>query len=73
MLSKYTNEHIIRIEKKLNQLTNQLRQSREEDDIMEPDLKKWKEKLQQMTQQLNKPSNVKMGLRQLVERQLITA
>jgi len=42
----------------LNKLTNQLKLSRQEDDIIEIDLEKWKEELQQMTEQFNKPSNI---------------
>jgi hypothetical protein len=60
LLVKHTNNNITDIEQKLNQLTNQIRLSREENDIIETDLQKWKEELQQMTEQLNKPSNIKI-------------
>jgi chromosome segregation ATPase len=60
LLVKYTNEHIIRIEQRLNKLTYQLKHSRDEDDIMETDFQKWKEELQQMTEQLNKPPNIEI-------------
>lgn len=60
LLVKYTSDHITRIEQNLNTLTNQLKHSREEDDIMETDLQNWKEELQQMTQQLNKPPNIEV-------------
>jgi hypothetical protein len=58
ILSKHTNEHINQIKEKLNQLTNQLRQSREEEDFTETNLQKWKEEIQLMTEQFNKPSNI---------------
>ena len=46
------------IEEKLNVLTDQLKSSRIEDDITENDLQIWKEELQQLTEQLTKPSNI---------------
>ena len=58
LLSNHVNENIIGSKKKLDQLTQQIKSSREDDDIMESDLQKWKEELQQITQQLNKPSNI---------------
>jgi chromosome segregation ATPase len=60
LLVKYTSEHIIRIGQRLNKLTEQLKHSRDEDDIMETDLHKWKEELQQMTEQLNKSPNIEI-------------
>ena len=41
---------------KLDQLTQQLRESREEDEIIEGDLHTWNEQLKQLTQQLNTPT-----------------
>ena len=35
-------KHINQIKEKLNQLTNQLKLSRNEDDLIETDLQKWK-------------------------------
>ena len=45
---------------KLDQLTQQFRESREEDEIIEGDLHRWNEQLKQLTQQLNTqtPSNI---------------
>jgi hypothetical protein len=54
----HTNKRINQIEEKLNKLTNQLRQNRQEDDIIEIDLQKWNEELKQMTEQFNKPLNI---------------
>ena len=62
LLSVHTDENIVPTKEKLDQLTQQLRRSREQDDIMEGDLQKWKEELQQITQQLNKPSNIAIQL-----------
>ena len=56
----HTNEHIDQTKEKLDKLANQLKHSRDEDDIIETDLQKWKEELQQMTQQFSKPSNIKI-------------
>jgi len=39
-------------------LTDQLRQSREEDDIIETDLQNWKEKFTELTEKLNNPSHI---------------
>lgn len=58
LLEKLTNEYVNQIGQNISQLTEELKRSREEDDIMETDLQKWKEELQQMTQQLNKPPNI---------------
>ena len=51
---------IHQIEAKLNQLTEQLRRSREEEDITENDLKKWKNEMTQLTEQFTRPSNVQI-------------
>jgi len=58
MLLKHTTKHINEIEVKLNKLTDQLRQSRQENDFVETDLRQWKEQLSQFTSELNKPSTV---------------
>jgi hypothetical protein len=60
LLVKHTNEHIIDIEQRLNKLNNQFRLRREEDNFIERDLQEWKKQLQQMTEQLNKPSHIKI-------------
>jgi hypothetical protein len=46
------------MEMKLNKLTNQLRQSREENDFIETDLDQWKEELKQLSNELAKQSNI---------------
>jgi DNA repair exonuclease SbcCD ATPase subunit len=56
-------QHITRydineMEMKLNKLTNQLRQSREENDFIETDLDQWKEELKQLSNELAKQSNI---------------
>jgi hypothetical protein len=58
VLVKHTAKHITQLEDKLNELTNQLRQSREENDIIETDLDRWKDELTQLTEQLIKPPNI---------------
>jgi len=55
---KNTNEYIHQIEKKLNELTNQLRESREENDFNEINLHQFQEQLDRLTEELSKPSNI---------------
>jgi chromosome segregation ATPase len=55
---KHTTEHIRELETKLNKLTEQLRQSREENDFFETDLCRWNDELARLTQELAKPSNI---------------
>jgi sugar lactone lactonase YvrE len=64
LLITYTNEHVIQLEKKMTQLTEQLRQSRQMDDIIETDLKIWKEELTQLTEHFNKPPHVTIQQRE---------
>ena len=56
LLSIDTNEKAIKTQ--LDQLTQQMRESRENAEIIEGDLHKWKAQLKQLTQQLNTPSNI---------------
>ena len=42
----------------MNKLTNQLRESRQEDDFNEINLRQYQEELEQLTKELTKPSNV---------------
>jgi hypothetical protein len=58
ILLRYTAELNIKLEKKLNKLTNQLRQSREENDFFETDLNRWREELIEMENELDNPSSV---------------
>jgi chromosome segregation ATPase len=59
-LIKHTIEHIGKVELDLTKLTDQLRQSREEDDFFETDLLHWNEELTRLTKELAKPSNVNL-------------
>lgn len=54
----FINEHITQLEGKLGKLTDQLRRSREMNDIIETDLEVWKEQLTQLTEQFNKPAHI---------------
>jgi DNA-binding PucR family transcriptional regulator len=58
ILFKNTNEYIHSVEIKLNELTNQLRQCRQEDDFNEINLRQFQEELKQLTKELSKPSNI---------------
>jgi len=58
MLLQHTTGHIKQVEVKLNKLTDQLRQGREENDFVETDLRHWNEQLTQLTNELKKPSNI---------------
>ena len=56
LLSAHMNENIVRT--KLDELTQQIKNTREQDNIIESDLQKWREELQQITQQWKKLSNI---------------
>ena len=56
LLSIHTNESITKT--KLEELTQQLKESREQDNIIENRLQIWKDELQKLTEEFNKPSNV---------------
>ncbi|CAF1046829.1 unnamed protein product [Rotaria sp. Silwood1] len=58
LLLHYTAKHIPDIEIELNKFTDQLRQSRHENDLVETDLYRWKNQLIQLSDELNKPSNI---------------
>jgi chromosome segregation ATPase len=60
MVLKHTTKHMSEIEVQLNKLTNQLRQSREENDFVETDLHQWKKQLTQLTKELATPSTIKL-------------
>jgi hypothetical protein len=49
-----------KIEDRLTKLTNQLQQSRQENDFFETDLNMWQEELTQMNNELNQPSSVRI-------------
>ncbi len=61
ILLKNTKEYIHDIEIKLNELTNQLRQTRQEDDFNEINLRYLDEELTQLTRDLIEPSNISIG------------
>jgi chromosome segregation ATPase len=58
ILLKHTGEHFNEIEIKLTKLTEELKEIREENDFNEVDLNKFKQKLKELEEQLNKPSNI---------------
>jgi hypothetical protein len=58
MLFQHTTEHIKQVEVKLNKLTDELREKREDNDFFEIDLYRWKEELTRLVEQLDKPSNI---------------
>jgi hypothetical protein len=68
LLIQYTTGHITEIEIQLNNLTDQLRKSREEDDFFETDLSRWKREITRLTEALNKPPtfSVRQNLTPLV-------
>ncbi|CAF4514972.1 unnamed protein product [Rotaria sp. Silwood1] len=53
-------ESIKQLESRLNQLTDQLRQSRAENDFFETDLLRWNNDLIQLKEELTKPSNINL-------------
>jgi hypothetical protein len=55
---KTTNENIHQLEERLNNLTIQLRQSREDDDVNEISLRQFQEELERLTKELTKPQNI---------------
>jgi chromosome segregation ATPase len=55
---KSLNQCIDRLENKLNNLTNQLRESRDEDDFNEINLRLFQGELDKLTYELSKPSNI---------------
>jgi hypothetical protein len=59
-LLKHTTGHVKQIEVDLNKLTNQLRQSREDNDFYETDLRYWNEELKRLSKELAKPSNINL-------------
>ncbi|CAF1512149.1 unnamed protein product, partial [Rotaria sp. Silwood1] len=60
LLLAHTAEYLNEIEIKLNKLTNQLRESRQENDFYETDLRQWSEELTRLTNELHKPANINL-------------
>jgi polyhydroxyalkanoate synthesis regulator phasin len=57
LLLKHTTEHFTKIEVQLSNLTDQLQQSRTNDDFIETDLRRWKDELDRLREELTKKSN----------------
>jgi hypothetical protein len=55
---KITHGNIHQMEERLNKLTMQLRQSREDDDVNEISLHRFREELERLTKELTKPQNI---------------
>jgi chromosome segregation ATPase len=60
-LLNYTNRHTSTIKLELDSLTDRLKQSRQEIDFMETNLNEWNQQLIRLEEELNKPSDVKIG------------
>ncbi|CAF0730212.1 unnamed protein product [Adineta steineri] len=58
LILKHTTKYLTEIEIKLDTLTKQLRESREENDFIEADLQRWNTQLIEMNNELDKPSNI---------------
>ncbi|CAF3324106.1 unnamed protein product [Rotaria sp. Silwood2] len=58
LLLQNTAKHITDIEIQLNKLTDQLRQSHQNNDFVETDLHRWKKQFIQLTDELGKPPNI---------------
>jgi hypothetical protein len=56
--NKHSSEHINYIEINLTKLTDQLRQTRQENDFNEIDLHEFRQKLTQLVEELDKPKNI---------------
>ncbi|CAF3658094.1 unnamed protein product [Rotaria sp. Silwood1] len=59
-LIEYNNKHFIEIEKKLSQLTEQLKQSRQENEFNEIELDRFKTILTKLAEELGQPANIKI-------------
>jgi predicted transcriptional regulator len=57
-LKEYTDKSIPEIEKKLNDIAEQIRKTREDDQFNEIDLDELKEKLQKLAKEFDQPSNI---------------
>jgi chromosome segregation ATPase len=58
LLIEYTNEHIDKIEIKLNKLSKQMHETRQENEVNEIVLNELKNKLKQLEEELINPSNI---------------
>jgi chromosome segregation ATPase len=57
-LFQHITGHISETELQLNKLTDQLRQSRQDNDFVETDLNQWKKELHRLKEELTRPSNI---------------
>ena len=57
---QHTSGHVRELEKKLDKLTEQLRQQRGENDFFETDLLRWNEQLTQLKKELTEPVNINL-------------
>ncbi|CAF0712144.1 unnamed protein product [Adineta steineri] len=60
LILQHSTKYLTDIEIKLNKLTEQLRESRAENDFFEADLQRWNKQLTQMNKELDKPSTIKI-------------
>jgi chromosome segregation ATPase len=58
LFRQHISAHFTQLESKLNKVTDQLRQSREEEDFFESDIRQWNEELTQLTEKLSKLSDI---------------
>lgn len=56
--SDYLSLSMSRIEKQLNQLTDEIRQTRDENDFFETDLRRWSDVLNTLQHQLSRPADI---------------
>jgi chromosome segregation ATPase len=64
IVSIHTNDNLDPTKDKLNKLTEELRNSLEKDDIVETDLQKWTEEIQQIKEELNRQSTPNIIIQQ---------
>jgi hypothetical protein len=58
LVLQHSSEHITNIEMNLTKLTDQLRQTRQENDFNEIDLQEFRQKLTKLSEELDKPKNI---------------
>lgn len=58
IIIRHTNEHTNHIDQKLKKLTQRLKESREEENILEDDLQEYSNQLQKLNEQLNVLNNI---------------
>jgi chromosome segregation ATPase len=58
LLLKYTDEYMTQMEMKLNKITEELKEIRQENDFNEIDLQEFRRKLTKLSEELDKPKNI---------------